>query len=275
MSISLEITDENTIKTKLNEIKKIFINKKVVVSFSGGVDSSVIAYLSKKYAQETLLVMQVGYSVGIGEREIAAKQAEQLSLPIDFIEYDEIDYSSEFQANPDNRCYYCKDLLYTFLEKIRERENYDIIASGTNSSDLLGHRPGYQASLDLGVLNPLVMANITKQEVRWIARESELLTWDKTATACLASRFPTGIPITKEGLERVGRAEYELRKQFGIKVLRVRHHDKLARIEVGADELSKILNPQILERINHLLKGLGYNYVTIDLESYRPATPIS
>ncbi|MHA2092137.1 MAG: ATP-dependent sacrificial sulfur transferase LarE [Candidatus Kariarchaeaceae archaeon] len=270
----LELVDEKIIKNKLAEIASLLKNKKVLVSFSGGVDSSVIAWISKQYAKETILVMQIGNSVGIGEKEIALEQAEQMQLSLQFIEYEEIDHSKEYAANPHNRCFYCKEILYDYLEKIRKEYGFDVIINGTNFTDLQGHRPGHEAALKSGVLTPFVHSKITKPEIRWIAKDASLLTWDKAASACLASRFPTGTIITKEGLQRVAKAEYYLKSQFGFRKFRVRDHNRLARIELDSDEFQSVLDQKKMDQITLEFKKLGYNFVTLDLEGYRKAVPV-
>lgn len=273
MSINLEITSEDQIFAKTRIVKELLKGKKVVVAFSGGVDSSVVAFLAREYAEDTLLVMQTGSSVPKSEVDIAKKQASQLGLQIRFIDYNEIDYSDEYALNNENRCYHCKSLLYGFISRIKEEVNYDYILSGTNISDLKGHRPGHQASIENNILNPLVLAKINKSEVRFIASINELLTAEKPATACLASRVITGVPITKEKLSRIDQAEYLLRDKFNFKILRVRDHGDLARIEVGQDELGKIMDKVSREFIHSELKKLGYHYISIDLQAYRPAVP--
>lgn len=273
MSINLEITSEDQIFAKTRIVKELLKGKKVVVAFSGGVDSSVVAFLAREYAEDTLLVMQTGSSVPKSEVDIAKKQASQLGLQIRFIDYNEIDYSDEYALNNENRCYHCKSLLYGFISRIKEEVNYDYILSGTNISDLKGHRPGHQASIENNILNPLVLAKINKSEVRFIASINELLTAEKPATACLASRVITGVPITKEKLSRIDQAEYLLRDKFNFKILRVRDHGDLARIEVGQDELGKIMDKVSREFIHSELKKLGYHYISIDLQGYRPAVP--
>jgi len=272
--MELEIYSSETIDKKLEFIREELSGKSVVVAFSGGVDSTVLAYLCGKFADTTLLVMQTGSSIAIGEVQLAQQQAEQLNLPIEFIEYDEVDYSDDYAANPSNRCYYCKQLLHGFLEKKRHALGFDLVVSGTNASDLQGHRPGHQAALEAGVVNPLADASLSKQEIRWIANDAGLNAWDKPASACLASRFVTGVQITKTGLRRVAEAEYYLRTHYGVRVLRVRDHGGLARIEIGSDELAQFCEQADFDSITSHLKQLGFDYVTLDMNGYRPYVPV-
>jgi len=271
--MELELYNRSILDQKLDQVRQLLAGKKVIVAFSGGVDSSVVAYLAGEYADEALLVMQTGASVAIGEDDFAKDQAAQIGLPLEFIDYDEVDYSEDYAANPSNRCYYCKELLHDFLEDIRKDRGYDIVVSGTNATDLGGHRPGHQAQLEAGVINPLVDADITKQEVRWIANDAGLNAWDKPASACLASRFVTGVAITKEGLRRVAKAEHYLKTNYPVRVLRVRDHGELARIEIGEDELDEFIDYADMAQIATDLAELGYRYVTFDMRGYRPATP--
>ena len=263
--------NEMSVNQKIAEIALMLNNKKVIVAFSGGVDSSVVSLLAKHYCSKVLLVMQDGLSVGIGETDYAKKIAEILELQLKFIEYNEFELSESYANNPSNRCYYCKQLLHDQLEKMRIENRFDLVINGTNASDLNGHRPGLKASKEFNSISPLVEAKLLKFEIRWIAKKYNLPVWDKPSTACLASRFQTGIKITKEGLIRVAAAEDFIKTEYQIKVLRVRDHGKLARIEVGKDEISKLNNS--LTSITNKLMELGYNKVILDPEGYRQATP--
>ncbi|MHA2029562.1 MAG: ATP-dependent sacrificial sulfur transferase LarE, partial [Candidatus Kariarchaeaceae archaeon] len=204
----MDLIDERIINQKIDVIEGMLKNKKVIIAFSGGVDSTVLAYIAKKFCDKVLLIMQDGYSVGIGEVDYAKKMVEILNMEIEFIYYNEYEISENYASNPDNRCYFCKELLHEFLENLRITKEFDLVLNGTNSSDLLGHRPGYQAVLEKKAQSPLVIAGLTKSEIRWIAKNNNLPVWDKPATACLASRFETGTRITQVGLQRVAEAEH-------------------------------------------------------------------
>lgn len=269
----LEMINEELVNQKIGKIAKILGNQKVIIAFSGGVDSSVVAFLAKKYSDQVILIMQDGLSVGLGEVDYAKNIAKLLNLPLQFIKYNEFELSENYAKNPSNRCYYCKQLLHGQLEKIRVEKDYDFVINGTNASDLEGHRPGYTAIEEFGAISPLVKSELSKFEIRWIAKKFDLPVWDKPATACLASRFQTGIRITEKGLKRVAVAENYIRTKFQIQVLRVRDHNNLARIEVGKDEMIKLNNPLIKPNIIKKLQELGYDSIIFDSEGYRAAIP--
>jgi len=175
----------------------------------------------------------------------------------------------KFRENPIDRCYYCKTELFNKLNNIAKERGINWIADGSITDDLTDFRPGSKAKREQNVRSPLLEANLSKSEVREISRYLGLPTWDKQSFACLASRFPYGFGITKDALKKIDLAENLLR-QLGFKSFRVRHHDdKTARIEVGHDELTRILEPELRKKIISEFKQLGFNYVTLDLQGYR------
>ncbi|MCE7734302.1 MAG: ATP-dependent sacrificial sulfur transferase LarE [Candidatus Heimdallarchaeota archaeon] len=269
----LELIDEKTIKRKIDHVQLNLSNKKVIIAFSGGVDSSVLAFLAKQFCKKVLLVMQDGHSIGIGEIDYAKNLASILNLDLEFLYYNEYEISENYAENPHNRCYYCKGLLHKELEKLRVAKGFDMVLNGTNASDLQGHRPGYQAVQEKGAITPLVDANLSKLEIRWIAKNNQLPVWDKPASACLASRFETGTRITKEGLQRVAEAEYFIKSNYQVDVLRVRDDGSSARLEVGKDEIWKLEDDQKFGEVKAKLTSLGYHSVVLDKKGYRSALP--
>ncbi|MDH5404200.1 MAG: ATP-dependent sacrificial sulfur transferase LarE [Candidatus Heimdallarchaeota archaeon] len=273
MILSLGIINHNNIQHKLEFIENKLVGKKIIVAFSGGVDSTCMAYLSKKYGEKVLLVMQTGISVSIEEQDEAQSIAEELKLPLKFIEYNEIELSLNYQNNDENRCYYCKTILYNKLNEVKEKYKFDLIVTGTNKSDLSGHRPGHRSSIENNINNPLVDAEITKEEVRWIVKDAGIKNWNKPATACLASRFVTGVKITEEQLARVDKAERIIKRDHKIKILRVRELGfNTARIEIGIDELDTF-EPTAYFGITQALYKIGYKLIFLDQMGYRPIIP--
>ena len=161
----LNMIDEKSVNQKIEQIALMLNKKKVIVAFSGGVDSSVVALLAKHHCSEILLVMQDGFSVGVGETDYAKNIAEILELPLKFIKYDEYNLSENYANNPSDRCYYCKQLLHGQLEKLRIESGFDLVINGTNASDLGGHRPGFKAVKEYNSLSPLVEADLSKTYV--------------------------------------------------------------------------------------------------------------
>ena len=192
--------------------------------------------------------------------------AAQFGFRLEIIQTSELE-RPEYRANPANRCYYCKHELYTHLARIAA-ERGAVVVDGNNADDRGDYRPGRQAAREFGVRSPLDDANLGKAEIRELARLAGMPTWDEPASACLSSRIPYHSEVTDEKLRTIERAENVLRAQ-GFRVLRVRHHDDLARIELGRAELSRALEPDMSATLVRELKAIGYRYVTIDLQGYR------
>jgi uncharacterized protein len=174
----------------------------------------------------------------------------------------------EYRANPANRCYYCKDELYTHLNAIARERGFAVVADGNNADDRGDYRPGRQAAREHGVRSPLDEADLTKDEIRALAREAGLESWNEPASACLSSRIPYGHEVSDDVLRQIEQAEAILR-ELGFRVFRVRHHDAVARLEIARSEMARALDPEINARIVSALKALGYQYVSLDLQGYR------
>jgi uncharacterized protein len=174
----------------------------------------------------------------------------------------------EYRANPANRCYFCKHELYTQLAAIGRERGFPVIADGSNADDRGDYRPGRQAAREFGVKSPLDDVGLTKDEIRELSRQAGLPTWDEPASACLSSRIPYFSEVTEDKLRMIERAENALR-DLGFRVCRVRHHDTLARLEIGRDEMDRALAPEIAEAIDRELRAIGYQHVTLDLRGYR------
>jgi uncharacterized protein len=197
---------------------------------------------------------------------MAVEIAERFGLHHEIIRTSELD-RPEYRANPANRCYFCKHELYTHLARIAG-DRHAIVVDGNNADDRGDYRPGRQAAREFGVRSPLDEVDLRKDEIRELARRAGLPTWDEPASACLSSRIPYHQEVTDEKLRMIERAETVLHG-MGFRVCRVRHHDELARIELGRDELERALDSDTSAEIVRALKAIGYRYVTIDLQGYR------
>jgi uncharacterized protein len=174
----------------------------------------------------------------------------------------------EYRANPANRCYFCKQELYTHLTSIARERGVPVVADGSNADDRGDYRPGRQAAREFGVLSPLDAADLTKDDIRELARRAGLPTWDEPASACLSSRIPYFSEVTDAKLRMIEAAEAVLR-DLGFRICRVRHHDTIARLELGRDEIARALEPETADAIDRELRALGYAHVTVDLRGYR------
>lgn len=240
----------------------------VIVAFSAGVDSTYLAAVAAKELGDRAMAV-TATSPAFPERELAeAKElAESLGLQHRIIRSNEL-ANPDYANNPNNRCYHCKTELYGLLNQLAASEAYATVVDGTNVDDLGDYRPGKKAAAEKGVVSPLVDAGFTKQDIRDASRLMGLKTADKPAFACLASRFPYGVKITSEALLRVERAEDVLR-DLGFRRLRVRSHENMARIELDPDDLPRAVEASTRTFIAEQLRGLGFNYVTLDLMGYR------
>lgn len=242
----------------------------VVIAFSGGVDSSTLAAVCHNVlGEKAVAATAISPTYTPEEAEEARKIAEEIGIRLIIVETDELS-NLDFARNPENRCYYCKSELLDCLIDLSEQVGFKAVFEGTNYSDLGGHRPGFKAVKERGnVYSPWAENHFTKEEIRTLAKRLGLSVYDKPALACLASRIPFGERITKERLDRIGRAEQIVKRISGVRQLRVRDHGELARIEVGKDERKLFFDEEVMNNVAEELKKLGYKFVTIDLEGYR------
>lgn len=243
--------------------------KRVIVALSGGVDSSLVTLLAyRALGDNVLAVTAESPSLPPGEREEAERVAREIGINHVTIKTSEVS-DPDYYTNPRNRCYYCKRTLYCDLSQMALREGFHAILDGTIADDLNGHRPGLAAAREFGVLSPLAEAGFMKEDVRGAARRLNLSVHDKPSMACLSSRIPYGQLITLERLSRVGEAEKFIKEQTGIRQVRVRDLDGAARIEVPKEEMTMLLDEDLIEKITGRLVQLGFKNVTLDMRGYR------
>ena len=242
--------------------------KCAVLAYSGGVDSSLLLRATAEVMGHRLIaVTAVSQTYPPGELEAAEEFARTLGVTHRILRTHELS-SEEFVQNSPERCYFCKKELYGKLKKIAVTEGISCILDGSNTDDLADYRPGRKAAEEFSVRSPLVETGLSKSDVRELARFLNLPMWDKPSLACLSSRIPYGTRITPDIIETVQTAEDHLRV-LGFRQVRVRHHGKIARIEVDREAFGQILTDDAVEKITAALKGLGYIYVCLDLEGYR------
>ena len=258
-----------TLEEKEQQLEQILKSvAPVIVAFSGGVDSSYLAYKAHRVlGDHALAVTAESASVPSGQRKMAAQVVSQFGIPHKIVHSRELE-NPLYSANPTNRCYYCKDEVYTILQSVAKELGNATILDGLNSDDTGDFRPGRIAGNEHSVRSPLLEAGLNKSEIRELSRRAGLPTADMPASACLSSRFPYGVHITEEKLKVVDQGEETLR-EMGFGVFRVRYHENMVRLEFGPEDMKKVLNPEMASLLARTFKNLGFKFVALDLEGYR------
>jgi len=255
--------------SKLDRLKNILSEmRKVLVAFSGGVDSSFLLKVARDVlGEDVFAVIASSETYPEKEREEAIRLARELSVRYEVIQTKELE-NPEFSHNPPERCYFCKMELFSNLKKIAAAQGIPYVLDGSNYEDISDFRPGTKAGAELGVRSPLKEVGLVKNEIRQLSRLLDLPTWNKPSMACLSSRFPYYTEIESDSLKQVARAE-EYLKELGFTQVRVRHHGQIARIEVEPSEFQKIIDEKIRKEMIQYFKQIGFIYITLDLAGFR------
>ena len=240
----------------------------VIIAYSGGTDSAYLAWAAHQVlGAKAVAVTADSASIPESHKRDAEAFAQQFGIRHEYIDTYEFE-NPDYVKNDSNRCFHCKDELFSRLDQVCAERGVTNVIYGVNTDDLGDFRPGQRAAKNHQVKAPLVDAGLSKAEIRELSRMAELPTWDRPASACLSSRVPYGTAVTKETIKIVEQGEEEL-KALGFRQFRVRFHDKLVRIEVAPDEMEKALSRDMFSKMTAIFKPLGFHYVTIDLEGYR------
>jgi uncharacterized protein len=263
MPVSSELAAKQTaLRARISALGRL------LVAYSGGVDSAYLAWAAHEALGGTMLAV-IADSPSLARTHLsdAITFAQQHAIPLEVIQTAELD-RPEYARNDAFRCFHCKDELFTVMEDFRRAHGFDAIAYGVNLDDQGDFRPGQQAARQHHVSAPLLEAGLTKVEIRELARTAGLSVWDKPASACLSSRIEYGRPVSKEALSVVEQGEDALR-HLGFRQFRVRHHGDIVRIEVAKDELPRALDPAMAAEFARIFRALGFKFVTLDLEGFR------
>jgi pyridinium-3,5-biscarboxylic acid mononucleotide sulfurtransferase len=241
---------------------------RLLVAYSGGVDSAYLAWLAHEVLADDMLAI-VADSPSLARTQLAdaIAFASEQAIPLQIISTSELDHP-EYARNNGQRCFHCKDELFSAMEQLRSERGFDAIAYGVNLDDQGDFRPGQQAAHQHHIAAPLLDVGLKKEDIRQLARAAGLRIWDKPAAACLSSRIEYGRPVTREALEVVERGEEAIRA-LGFRQFRVRHHGDIVRIEIARDELHRALDPAMAAQFTAIFKALGFQFVTLDLEGFR------
>ena len=242
--------------------------ERVIVAYSGGTDSAYLAWAAHHVLGDRAVAITAdSASIPESHKRDAEAFVRQFGIAHEYIETREFE-NPDYLKNDANRCFHCKDELFTRLAEVGRERGIAHIIYGVNADDLGDYRPGQKAAGIHQVKAPLVEARLTKAEIRELSRLAGLPTWDRPAAACLSSRIPYGTPVTIENIKTVERGEEDL-KALGFRQFRVRYHGELVRLEIAREEMAKALTPEMARRFTEIFKGLGFKYVTLDLEGYR------
>jgi len=254
---------------KAERLRRILAGRgRLIVAYSGGVDSAFLAWTAHQVlGGQMRAVIADSASLARTHLEDALAFARERDIPVEVVETQELE-NSAYTRNDAMRCFHCKDELFTVFERYREAHGFDAIAYGVNADDESEFRPGQQAARQHHVLAPLLEAGLNKAEIRELARQADLRVWDKPASACLSSRLEYGRAVTPEALSVIERGEDALRT-LGFRQFRVRHHGEIVRIEIACDELPRALTAEMAREFTTVFKGLGFKFVTLDLEGFR------
>jgi uncharacterized protein len=241
---------------------------RLLVAYSGGVDSAFLAWMAHQVlGGQMRAVIADSASLARTHLEDALAFVHERDIPVEVVETQELE-NPAYIRNDAMRCFHCKDELFTVLERYREAHGFDAIAYGVNADDEGDFRPGQQAAHQHHVLAPLLAAGLNKVEIRELARRADLRVWDKPASACLSSRLEYGRAVTPEALSVIERGEDALRA-LGFRQFRVRHHGEIVRLEIAREELPRALTAEMAREFTTVFKGLGFKFVTLDLEGFR------
>lgn len=240
----------------------------VLVAYSGGVDSSYLALIAtQELAEKAVCMMGISPSVALNQREDAERIAKAFNFNFHRVSTDELE-NTNYQANPTNRCYFCKSELYGKLASFAQQKGFEFILDGSNLDDTGDFRPGREAGRENGVRSPLVEVGLSKAEIRELSKRQKLPSWNKPASPCLSSRIAYGVPVSIERLSKIEKGEDFLR-EIGLKEFRVRSHADLVRLEIAPAEMQHILSKNMTDLIAERFRNLGFRYVTLDLHGYR------
>lgn len=273
MTSLIQIQNGEQTALSLDEKENLLLSRfaelpSLIVALSGGADSAYLAWAANRaLGNRALSVTALSPSFAAHDREIVEQLARKLALRHEFIETHEME-NPAYRANQPDRCYFCKDELFSVLDKLARSRGFAAVAYGVNADDTLDFRPGHRAASEHKVLAPLLDASLSKSEIRALSLRAGLPTWDRPASACLASRVPYGTEVTAERLALIERGEAALR-ELGFHQFRVRIHDNLARVEISQDELPRALSRDMAAAISERLISAGFAYVALDLQGYR------
>jgi pyridinium-3,5-biscarboxylic acid mononucleotide sulfurtransferase len=240
----------------------------VIVALSGGADSAYLAWAAQRVlGDRALSITAISPSFAEHDRNMVEEFVRGTGVRHEFVDTHEMENPS-YRANASDRCFYCKDELFSVLDAIASQRGFAATAYGVNADDTLDFRPGHRAATEHRVMAPLLDVGLRKAEIRLLSRRAGLMTWDRPASACLASRVPYGTEVTTERLGLIERGEAALR-ELGFRQFRVRLHDKLARVEIAPEEMSRAVAPEMTAAISRDLKRAGFTFVALDLDGYR------